>query len=235
MNELTIKKVDTKREELYEQIIDMAQLKSDFDAEKFTAMKKGPYVAHQFHMIMRQYSLALYEGKRCLIDREKNNRKILALQKAIESNTVVMKDGDEVAKDLQILELENGNYMLELTLKNQLAKINNFEKIRLALIEKNGGKAPTNEQYQKEEPDFWRWELSRQALDEVRQRNTGITKGVFEAIQQIEATPVIDSNFQRQILRDGQVDVALLAAYSKGLEAPLLDNKTEEVKEIENS
>ena len=44
-------------DELQDQFIEMGQLKSDFDVEKFTVRKEGNFLAHNFHFLMRQYSI----------------------------------------------------------------------------------------------------------------------------------------------------------------------------------
>ena len=68
--------IDDLLEELQQHFIEMGQLKSDFDIEKFTVRKEGNFLAHNFHFLMRQYSLTLTELRRMLLDREEQRRYI---------------------------------------------------------------------------------------------------------------------------------------------------------------
>ena len=50
----SIEYLDNKYNELKKQFLEMSQLKSDFDIEKFTVKKEGHFIAHNFHFLMRQ-------------------------------------------------------------------------------------------------------------------------------------------------------------------------------------
>ena len=52
----------TVSESIKNQVLEMAKIKCQFDAEKFTVGKQGPFVASQFHFLMRQYRFALSEA-----------------------------------------------------------------------------------------------------------------------------------------------------------------------------
>ena len=67
--------------ELQEQFIEMGQLKSDFDVEKFTVKKEGNFLCHNFHFLMRQYSLTVTEMRRMLLEREEKRRTAVKYQK----------------------------------------------------------------------------------------------------------------------------------------------------------
>lgn len=194
------KHVDEKFNELKEQFIEMAQLKSDFDIEKFTVRKEGDFIAHNFHFLMRQYSLTLSELRRMLIDKEEIERNIERYSKMIvegrEMCFVYGVDGKkEKFIDLHIKNLINELDLLEINIANKSMSVRYFEKMRLKLIEMNGGTFPTNEQYQKEEPEYWKWFLTMRAKEQLSERQTGIKEGVWLNIGHLEQPAVLNEEF----------------------------------------
>jgi hypothetical protein len=189
--------------ELKEQFMEMGQLKSDFDIEKFTVRREGDFIAHNFHFLMRQYSLALSELRRMLIDKEEHTRRIDEAQKLLDkkwkrTKKIIVYEIDgkkERYIDLYIRDLVNRVDMLDIQIVNKAMMVRGFEACRLKLIEMNGGKAPTNEQYQAEMPEYWRWFLTHKAKQQATERITGISQGVWENIRYIEEDEVINLNF----------------------------------------
>jgi hypothetical protein len=210
------KNANDKFNELKEQFIEMGQLKSDFDIEKFTVKREGNFIAHNFHFLMRQYSLALSELRRMLIEKEDLERRIKITRKKIRKKVIlVIQDGKKQEKfpDLYIRELENQIDLLEVTLTNKAMMVKGFEACRLKLIELNGGKAPTNEEYQAECPEYWKWFLSKRALEQFRQSKTGIHQGTWENIEYLEEPALINPAFQVKILTEKGMNMDDLHAY----------------------
>lgn len=204
-DKLAIKTVKTKFQNLKDEFLEMAQLKSQFDIEKFTVRREGSFIAHNFHFLMRQYSLALYELRRILIDFEERTRDIQEYTRLLvngENKVEVMTDRGIEKKyiDLEIERLKNSNDLQELTLKSKYEACLHFEKCRLKLIELNDGAPPTNEQYQKEEPAYWKWFLNRAAITQKRARETGIDQGVWLNIDNLEQPPLLNPDFQVMML-----------------------------------
>jgi hypothetical protein len=246
-------------EDLYSQFIEMGQLKSDFDVEKFTVMKEGQFIAHNFHFMMRQYVFSLSESIRFCTDIEESSRLIKEYEEALErgEKKITIRTGangefEEKFTDLWILTLKNKRFIDEVALQNKLSMCNNFEKMRVKLIEMNDGIVPTNEQYQEEMPKYWKWNIENQALWEAKSRITGISKGVWETIQHIEERPVLNEKFQVPMLNEsGLLDIdriALEAEQLKGLREgliglnsglygkteDLLENPSENKKQLKN-
>ncbi len=198
--------------ELKEQFLEMSQTKSDFDIEKFTVKKEGHFIAHNFHFLMRQYSLALSELRRMNIDRKEKLRKIEEFEEIIkknikgfhkEENALKAKttvNGEEKYADLEVERLENEIDMLDLNITNKLIMCDRFEKARKKIIELNGGKAPTNIEYQKEEPEYWKWFLKRKALWQHQERVLGISEGVWENIEHLEQPALINKDYSVKVL-----------------------------------
>ena len=179
-------------EELKEQFKEMGRLKSDFDIEKFTVKSKGENLpAHQFHMLMRQYRLAVGETKRMYIEKERLQRKLDKLM------TNKPEDYDLDAMDLQ-RQIDD----LDIDLVNKKGMIDGFEVCRQQLIKQNGGKPYTDKQYQAEEPKFWEQKMKRQVLAQLRERNTGIKEGTSEAIEWLESPTLIPSSQNQVLLYD---------------------------------
>ena len=185
---------EKKYNELKEQFLEMAQLKSDFDMEKFTVKKEGHFIAHNFHFLMRQYSLALSELRRMNIDKREKLRIIESLKS--KDVSIITLNGETKYVDLEIERLKNEIDMLDLNLTNKLIMCDRFEKLREKLIELNGGTAPTNKEYQAEEPAYWKWYLQRKALWQHQERVSGISEGVWENIEHLEQPAVINKKFQ---------------------------------------
>lgn len=213
----TIQGVTESIDAVHTDMREMAQLKSDFDCDQLTRGTKGPFLAHQFHFVMRQYSLALYELRRMLIDKERHQRTIERLQ-----------GSDDPDADLDILEQQNAVDLLELSIINKRSICRNCEQIRQELIARNGGKAPTNAEYQAEEPAYWKWFLQRQAVLEHKERATGIRSGTWLNIEHLEQPALLDESHQVPMLSDN----GLLDLHEAG--AALLESRSSARKLLES-
>jgi hypothetical protein len=179
-------------DELHEQFLEMSQLKSNFDMEKFTVASQGPHLAHQFHFLMRQYSLALHEVRRITLDREERLRQIEELEDGVIENGKY--------PDIEIMRHKNEIDLLELTLANKVAMCEYMEKLRQVLIAKNGGEF-TNEQYQEEVPQYWKWFLTNKAKQQQLQAQTGVHEGTWQNIQLLEEPAPITPEFQLRMVQ----------------------------------
>lgn len=207
----TFEYTNKKFQELKEQFLEMSQLKSNFDIEKFTVKKEGNFIAHNFHFLMRQYSLTLGELRRMLIEKEEKQRKIDECNELIEKGEkkilVYTREGKiEKYIDLYRDQLLNQLDLQEIGIADKAMRIIGFETCRLKLIELNGGKSPTNEQYQKEEPQYWKWFLEKKALYQLTQAKTGISEGIWENINYLEEKSLINPEFQVKMLENGQLN-----------------------------
>lgn len=199
--------------EIKRDTLEMGQLKSDFDCDKLTRAKEGHFLAHQFHFCMRQYSLALYEVRRMLVEIERNRRNI---QRLYDEGADCELLADHEFADLKILEMQNEIELTELSLVNKKSIVRNMERIRQELIKQNGGPI-TNEQYQAEEPAYWKWFLERHALLERKQAETGIKFGTWLNMEHLEQPALLDPENQVAIMNEeGQIDyLATLAAIQR--------------------
>ena len=195
-------------DELQDQFIEMGQLKSDFDVEKFTVRKEGNFLAHNFHFLMRQYSITLTELRRMILNREEMSRYVKKFQKLLDEGVettwvVVPGEGrDEKWVDIELARWWNEMKSMEVTMTNKIAMVRKFEEVRQKLIEMNGGKPPTNKEYQEETPKYWKWHMERLALWQIKAHATGISRGTWENIDLMERQALIDPEFQVKVLND---------------------------------
>lgn len=232
----TFKHANDKFNELKDQFIEMAQLKSNFDIEKFTVKKTGSFIAHNFHFLMRQYSLALSELRKKLIEKEDIERRINEYKNKGKEKIIVYTNDGKVQKyaDLYIKELINRIDLIDIEIANKSMMIKGFEICRLKLIEINDNNIPTNEDYQKEEPDYLKWALNNVALQQLRERKTGITEGTWNSISMLEEPALITDKFEVKMLDDdGNFNVAE-AIKDIELRKHLIYKHDEIVKKIEN-
>ena len=246
--------------ELQEQFIEMGQLKSDFDVEKFTVKKEGNFLCHNSHFLMRQYSLTVTEMRRMLLEREEKRRTAVKYQKMMdegETMVPVLREHasgaeefygtEDVWLDLEQARLWNQIKALEVTMTNKIAMIRKFEECRKELIRQNGGKPFTNADYQEETPRYWKWFFERLVLREIKSHATGISRGTWENIDLLERPAVINPAFQVKMLNDdGMFDMKQLELDSelekqlseprirKLLEALEKDNKDPGVPELDS-
>jgi hypothetical protein len=170
--------------------LEMGRLKSDFDIEQFTVGSVGPFPAHQYHFLMRQYSIALLELRRLLND----VRKCELRQRAIEHSETVDRWQDSFFVETALEECEIEMETLDLSIRNKRAMCERFEACRKALIQKHGGKRFMDAEYQAEEPAYWTWYLTTLATNYQRQAATGIPEGLFKNLQLASAPPLLNKN-----------------------------------------
>jgi hypothetical protein len=201
-------------EEVHSQCIEMGQLKSDFDIQKYTLASKGPFLASQFHMLMRQYSLAKYEMVRMMLDKDELQRKIHDYEEQLKTCvgkkiTIFTEKGmEERYLDIELARCQNQLKLLEITMVNTVASVQRFEQCRKELIRLNGGPI-TNEQFQAEQPAQQKWMLMEQVTNQIVERNLGIKEGTMQAIEQLKAPALLTSAYAVPFLVTdrGQIDI----------------------------
>jgi len=213
----TLKGLSELWEDIKDDSYEMCQLKSDFDIEKYTCMTRGPFIAHVFHFLMRQYYLTVGENTRHVIDCEEMRREITRLKTkpgkvkcllgwlGIIDLQMVKTRADDVmmrrSKDLEIIRLENDIEQKMSSIVDRAFRMKKYEELRKKCIEINGGPI-TNEQYQAEEPEYWKFFLQRKALWQHKERQTGISQGVWENIDNLEQKALCNEKFQVKMLDD---------------------------------
>ena len=172
MTEITLNNHETYQEKLRDQFNEFAQRKSDFQIEKFIACSDGTIPSHQYRHVLAQMRIALTELKRRIIDRERRDRKRnRALEQLYEDY------------DLDVAEAETEMESLTYDIESKLIEVNMYARI-LEQLEKDNGKPFTNEDYQNDEPEYWRRRFARQIHDSVIDRETGCGQGNLIAMRE---------------------------------------------------
>ena len=157
---------------------------------------------------MRQYSITLTELRRMILNREEMSRYVKKFQKLLDEGVettwvVVPGEGrDEKWVDIELARWWNEMKGMEVTMTNKIAMVRKFEEVRQKLIEMNGGKPPTNKEYQEETPKYWKWQMEKLALWQIKAHATGISRGTWENIDLMERQALIDPEFQVKVLND---------------------------------
>ena len=120
-----------------------------------------------------------------LTEKERHLRKIKKLEREKQED-----------QELDIKDEQNALDLLEVNLTNKLMMCTRFEEMREKLIGLNGGQPPTNEQYQAEEPEYWKWAIVNKAKMQRSQAETGIHEGVWENIRFLEEDAVINDKYK---------------------------------------
>lgn len=72
-----------------------------------------------------------------------------------------------------------------------------FDKIIERLIELNGGKPITKEQYDADQPEYWERRLANQSLDDILQAKTGVNAGNIRSMRRASAPTVLPDDVNR--------------------------------------
>lgn len=183
---------------VYPDVIEMAQIKQDIDSTLLTVGERGKepshLVASKFHFLMRQYRFGLSEGVRYFIEL------LEVTYLANSSRYYIASFFSGKFRKLQKLRLEQQYLYLLPEIYNQLTRVEFYEKLRVRLIELNGGKQITNVQFQSEQPEYWQWFLANEFAIELAHLTTGYSKGLLKAHENLTKLPVIVSDSIRAMV-----------------------------------
>ena len=179
MNEITIDNHENYHEKIREQFVEFAQRKSDFQVEKFIACSDSTIPSHQYRHVLAQMRVALTELKRRIIERERRDR---------ERNRALEQRYEDY--DLDVAEAETEIESLSYDIDSKLIEVNMYAQI-LEQLEKDHGTPFTNEDYQNDEPEYWRRRFARQIHDSVIDRETGCGQGNLVAMREACADTIL--------------------------------------------
>ncbi len=204
MNEITIENHETYHENLRSQFSEFAQRKSDFQIEKFVACSDSTIPTHMYRHTLTQMRVALTELKRRIIDRERQIR--------IRDRANEQKNDDW---DLDIAAAETEIESLTYDIDSKLIEINQYARI-LEQLEKDHGKPFTNEEYQANEPEYWRQRFARQVYDSIVDRRTGCGQGNMIAMREACYPTILPGSINQ--IDELPSDPAGLAMIAKGVD-----------------
>lgn len=111
-----------------------------------------------------------------------------------------------------------------------------FDKIIDRLIELNGGKLITREQFDNDQPEYWQRRLSNQSLDDILQKKTGISSGNISSMRKASASTVLadDRNRTKGSFGDFNDPIKLLENLQKNIESGIAEITDKDKKILPN-
>jgi len=203
MNEITIDNHETYHEKLKGQFQEFAQRKSDFQIEKFVACSDSTIPTHMYRHTLAQMRVALTELKRRIIDRE---RQIRSRDRAAEQRPEDW--------DLDVAAAETEIESLTYSIDSKLIEVNGYAAILEHLEKEHGSKPFTNEEYQADEPEYWRRRFARQLYDSIIDRQTGCGQGNMVAMREACYPPILPGSGNQ--IDELPTDIAGLAMVAEG-------------------
>lgn len=202
MNEITIDNHETYRDKLKERFHEFAQRKSDFQVEKFIACSDSTIPTHMYRHTLAQMRIALTELKRRIIDRERRTRVRDRAQ-----------EGGHEDWDLDVASAETEIESLTYDIESKLIEVNQYARI-LEHLESEHGKPFTNEEFQANEPEYWRRRFARQLYDSMMDRQTGCGQGNLVAMREACYPPILPDSVNQ--LEEMPTDLVELAQVAEG-------------------
>ncbi len=202
MNEITIDNHETYHEKLRGQFSEFAQRKSDFQVEKFIACSDSTIPTHVYRHTLVQMRVALTELKRRIVERE---RQIRTRDRANEQRPEDY--------DLDVAAAETEIESLTYDIDSKLIEVNQYARI-LEHLEAEHGKPFTNEEFQANEPEYWRRRFARQVYDSIMDRHTGCGQSNMVAMREACYPPILPDSPNR--IEELPTDLAGLARVAEG-------------------
>ena len=182
---------------------EMAQGRTNFQIEKFIGLNTHNISVSFEHILKERRSMAAgYMFK--LIEMKERVREFEYKWKDVENKSEPIfweKGGPESGKklcwyDLEHLELTHYLRGSEMEIRDRLHQMEHLDKMLDKLIERNGGKAPTREQFLEENQEYWDTRLAEQALDDLMASQTGISGANLQAMRRASAPSIVDERNQ---------------------------------------
>jgi len=166
---------------------EFAQTRSNFMIEKFIGCDEYTPITKFRHLAHNSY-VTMQEARRLIIDQEKKSRKITKLNKKLED---AKGSADPTAEDadLELYELSRQMEEQEIRIKGLLKEVDYMEHL-CEELEKKNGKPFTSEQFQAEEPEYWRKRFANQMLRAVEGGKTGVGEGNLMSLWMAEEEPI---------------------------------------------
>lgn len=113
--------------------------------------------------------------------------------------------------DLDELQLTHYLKSCELEIRDRLYQMEHLDKILEKLVEQNGGKPVTRQQFLENDGQYWERRFAEQAMDEMISSQTGISIGNIHSMRRASAPAIVD---EKNTLPEGYL------AMNKLLESP---------------
>lgn len=181
--------------------VELAQGRSDFQIEKF--------IVHDNFTIPSAFKSALINRKSVaegllsrIIEAKKAAREFHYKWEGKDKSQPIWwktRDGGEELCWYDIDEF-HFNRMLEglnYGFKASVEELECFDKLISRLIELNGGKLVSREQFNADQPDYWQRRLANQSLDDLFAARTGVNAGNIRSMRRASAPTVLENDVNR--------------------------------------
>lgn len=223
MEELLIKdkrfkSIEERLKKMYDRSMEFCQSRSKHQIAKFICYDEHTLITRYRHLSHNSY-VTMQEIRRMLIERERTCRKLAKLQKQQEEAN----DPQYNDLDLDIYELSRQLEETELRIKGLLKEVEYMEKI-CDELERQNGKPFTAEQWEAEEPEYWRKRFARQMHNAQVGNMLGIGEGNYMSyLMSLEESPLKDGQEIAPINLGDMNEIAKIALEGrKGIEETML-------------
>jgi hypothetical protein len=182
---------------------EMAQGRTNFQLEKFIGLNTHN-ISVSFEHILKErrimasgYMFKLIEMKEKVREFEYKWKNVEDKSQPIMWETGGPQGGKKLCwYDLEELELTHYLKGSELEIRDRLHQMQHLDRMLDKLIEQNGGKPPTREQFLEENQEYWDTRLAEQALDDLMAAQTGISGANLQAMRRASAPSMVDERNQ---------------------------------------
>lgn len=186
----------TMQEKAFPEILEMAQIKQDVDTALLTLNDRGKGKTHLLaskkHYLDRQRRFAYSEAIRYLLEYRELQQKTKSLRFfmwCVVSGKVYCIEKKRIQQRLLELNFE---------IFNQLTRLENFERLNEKIIELHG-RPITNDDFQREQPEYYEWLMAQEALFEIVSNATGFSKSFLKTHDKLTRIPIIEDEKIRAI------------------------------------
>ena len=180
---------------------ELAQGRSDFQIEKF--------IIHDNFTIPSAFKAALINRKSVaegllgqVIDAKRSAREFHYKWEGKDKSQPIWWKNREGGESLCWYDIDEFHFQrmlqnLNRGFKAAVEELECFDKLINRLIELNGGKNITREQYNADQPNYWERRLSNQSLDDLLSARTGVNAGNIRSMRRASAPTVLENDVNR--------------------------------------
>jgi len=193
---------------------ELAQGRTNFQLEKFIGLNTHN-VSVSFEHILKERRIMATGYMYKLIEMKEKVREFDYKWKDVEDKSQPIRwetAGPGAGKklcwfDLDELELTHYLKSSELEIRDRLHQMEHLDKMLDKLIEQNGGKPVTREQFLEENENYWDVRLAEQALDDLLASQTGISGANIQAMRRASGPSIVDT---KNALKEGYLPMSKL-------------------------
>lgn len=188
---------------------ELAQGRTNFQIEKFIGMNTHNIPVAFEHILKERRIMATGYMYKLIEMKERVREFEYKWKDQDKSEPIKWETGPQGGKklcwyDLDELELTHYLKSSELEIRDRLHQMEHLDKMLDKLIERNGGKLVTREQFLEENENYWDTRLAQQALDDLLAAQTGISGANITAMRQASSPSIVDS---KNSLKEGYLSM----------------------------